>query len=561
MSEGHKDVDVAAVQPVETVPEPERAAADEAAAGPAAPTEHRHRPTSKAFRSFIASGWQDGQRPPPQPLPAAPFAAERRQRLSELFPGDRLVIPAGALRVRSNDTDFRFRPHSAFAHLTGLGTDREPDVVLVLEPQPGGGHEAVLFFKGRAGRDSEEFYASARYGELWVGPRPTVEEMAALTGLSVRELDELADALAKDAGPDGVAVRVVRGADEQVEALVAAAREQTGSEQTNQQTGSEQTGSEQTGSEQTGEQTGSEQTGSEQRLDADEELARALSELRLVKDAHEVEQLRLAVQATARGFEDIVAALARATGAPRGERVVESAFEGRARLEGNGVGYDTIAASGRHACTLHWIRNDGPVQSGDLLLVDAGVEVDSLYTADVTRTLPVDGTFTPAQRKVYQAVLDAADAAFAVVRPGARFREVHEAAMAVIAQRLHEWGMLPEGVDVAATLDPEGQFHRRWMVHGTSHHLGLDVHDCAQARREMYLDAELVPGMVFTIEPGLYFMPEDLLVPAELRGIGVRIEDDVLVTDDGWENLSGMLPRSPEQVERWMASLSPAAGG
>jgi Xaa-Pro aminopeptidase len=181
--------------------------------------------------------------------------------------------------------------------------------------------------------------------------------------------------------------------------------------------------------------------------------------------------------------------------------------------------------------------------------------VDSLYTADITRTLPASGTFSPAQAKVYQAVLDAADAAFAVAHPGTRFRDVHRAAMQVIAERLHAWGLLPEGVDVEAALDREGQFHRRWMVHGTSHHLGLDVHDCAQARRELYLDAELRPGMVFTIEPGLYFTADDRVAPQELRGIGVRIEDDVLVTQDGCENLSAALPRTIAGIESWMAGL------
>ena len=126
--------------------------------------------------------------------------------------------------------------------------------------------------------------------------------------------------------------------------------------------------------------------------------------------------------------------------------------------------------------------------------------------------------------------------------------------MEVIAARLAEWGLLP--VSAEESLDPEeGGYHRRWMVHGTSHHLGIDVHDCAQARREMYLDAELEPGMVFTIEPGLYFRADDLAVPEHLRGIGVRIEDDVLVTQDGCENLSGMLPRSSGDVEAWMADL------
>ncbi|HLS32052.1 MAG TPA: M24 family metallopeptidase, partial [Brevibacterium sp.] len=247
-------------------------------------------------------------------------------------------------------------------------------------------------------------------------------------------------------------------------------------------------------------------------------------------------------------------ALPRAVSHPRGERVIEGVFAARAREDGNAVGYETIAAAGNNANTLHWIRNDGPVRAGDLVLIDAGVEVDSLYTADITRTIPVTGRFTEPQRRVYQAVLDAADAAFARAgEPGVRFRDVHDAAMEVIATRLHSWGLLPG--TVAESLAPEGQFHRRWMVHGTSHHLGIDVHDCAQARREMYLDAELVPGMVFTIEPGLYFRADDLAVPEELRGIAVRIEDDILVTDTGVENLSRDLPRRPEDVESWMAGL------
>jgi Xaa-Pro aminopeptidase len=188
------------------------------------------------------------------------------------------------------------------------------------------------------------------------------------------------------------------------------------------------------------------------------------------------------------------------------------------------------------------------------VLVDAGVEIDSLYTADITRTLPINGKYSDAQLEVYLAVLEAADAAFAIARPGIKFREIHEAAMKVIAQKVADWGILP--VSAEQSLEADKQFHRRWMVHGTSHHLGLDVHDCAQARKQMYLDAELQEGMVFTIEPGLYFHENDLLAPERFRGIGIRIEDDVLVTKDGVENLSAKLPRTPAEIESWMASIS-----
>lgn len=187
------------------------------------------------------------------------------------------------------------------------------------------------------------------------------------------------------------------------------------------------------------------------------------------------------------------------------------------------------------------------------MLVDAGVEAESLYTADITRTLPINGRFSELQARVYNAVLAAADAAFEIVRPGIRFRDVHDRATEVLAQHLDAWGILPVSVDEAVSLS--GQQHRRWMPHGTSHHLGLDVHDCAQARRELYMDGVLEPGMVFTIEPGLYFKNEDLAVPAEYRGLGIRIEDDILVTDQGAENLSATIPRTVDEVEAWMASL------
>ncbi|MFB9375552.1 aminopeptidase P family protein [Kineococcus gynurae] len=512
---GTETVDDTARAVAETPAETPAEATAEEVPAPAEESSHRTLPRSEAFRRFIADGWGPRPAEPDAPDAVAAFAARRREQLSVLFPGDVLVVPAGPLVRRSNDCDYRYRPHSAFAHLTGLGTDEEADAVLVLHPREQG-HEAVLYLRPQAGRETEEFFADARYGELWVGPRPTLGALTTRTGLTTRDVAGLVEEVTA-AGSGTGTVRLVPDADP----VVTARLRPEGSD------------------------------GAVASTDA--ELVTALSELRLVKDAWEVEQLRSAVAASIRGFETVVRELPRAVGHDRGERVVEAAFDGNARIEGNGVGYETISAAGNHACTLHWIRNDGAVRPGDLLLLDAGVEVDSLYTADITRTLPVDGRYTDAQRRVYQAVLDAADAAFAVARPGVRFREVHEAAMVVVADRLSAWGMLP--VDAATSLQPEGQYHRRWMPHGTSHHLGLDVHDCQQARREMYLDAELRPGMVFTIEPGIYIKAEDELAPPELRGIGVRIEDDVLVTEDGVENLSAALPRTPEALERWMAGV------
>ncbi|MFG6502565.1 aminopeptidase P family protein [Microbacterium sp. P05] len=451
-------------------------------------TTNRRQPFPQGFLDTISEGWAVREESLPPERSEAPWAARRRDAVSRAFTGRRLVLPAGELKQRSNDTDYPFRAHSAFAHLTGWGSDAEPGAVLVFEPTADG-HDAVLYFRERADRTTPEFYADASVGEFWIGPRPSLAAVAADLGVDTAHLDDLE--LSEDD-------------------LV---------------------------------------------LDEDEELTRFVSELRLVKDEWELEQMRLAVAVTASGFDDIVADLPRIIAHPRGERVVEGVFHQRARAEGNTEGYDTIAASGPHACYLHWTRNDGTVVAGDLLLVDAGVEVDSLYTADITRTLPVNGTFSAVQRKIYDAVLEAADAAFAAAKPGVKFRAVHEAAMQVIAQRVSEWGLIPVTAEEALDSERGGQ-HRRYMVHGTSHHLGIDVHDCAQARREMYYDGVLEAGMVFTIEPGLYFQIDDLTVPEEFRGIGVRIEDDIVMTADGPVNLSAGIPRTADDVEAWIARLS-----
>jgi len=490
-------------------------------------------PGSAGFKAYISSSWAERTAELPPAREQAPFAAARRARLSAMYPGTRLIIPAGRLKQRSNDTDYAFRAHSAFAHLTGWGSDSEPGAVLVLEPTEAG-HDATLYFRERAGRDSDEFYANPDIGEFWIGPRPSIAQVAADLALQVRGIADLSAVLE---AVDSETV-VVREADPFFTDEVDEARLRFAAEKVLTTNASDSPFSLEINAEH----------------EPDDHFARDLSELRLVKDSYEIAQLRLAVAATAHGFDDVIRDLPRSSSHLRGERLVEGVFNTRARSDGNAVGYDTIAASGAHACILHWTRNDGPVTPGDLILLDAGVEVDSYYTADITRTLPVDGTFTPVQRKVYDAVREAADAAFAVARPGAVFRDVHAAAMGVIARRTAEWGMLP--VTAEEALLPDNGHHRRYMVHGTSHHLGLDVHDCAQARRDMYMDGVIEPGMVFTIEPGLYFQPDDLTVPAEFRGIGVRIEDDILITVDGPENLSAGIPRTSADVEAWIAALT-----
>ncbi len=194
-----------------------------------------------------------------------------------------------------------------------------------------------------------------------------------------------------------------------------------------------------------------------------------------------------------RGLRGRRTGLPRALAHPRGERWIEGVFGLRARAEGNGTGYETIAASGAHACTLHWIRNDGALDGDELLLLDAGVETDTLYTADITRTLPLSGRFSPVQRQVYELVLAAQEAGIAALRPGASFGDFHRAGMRVIAEGLADWGVLKHA---------DGDLHRRYTLCSSGHMLGLDVHDCAKARAETYLDGVLEEGQVLTVEPG-----------------------------------------------------------
>jgi Xaa-Pro aminopeptidase len=289
--------------------------------------------------------------------------------------------------------------------------------------------------------------------------------------------------------------------------------------------------------------------GSDQMVDAaiaahprEEEFVIFISEQRLTKDEYEVREMQRAVDATGFGFNDVILTLPAAAEHPRGERIVEGAFYGRARLEGHGVGYNTIAASGSHACVLHWTRNDGAVNNGDLILI--------------TRTLPITGKFSPAQRALYMLVYESQLAGFAAVKPGAVFSDINKACQEVLAKGLADMGVLT--VSAEESLRPEVGLHRRWTLHGVSHHLGLDVHDCAKARKENYTDAVLREGMILTVEPGLYIQPDDELFTPEYRGIGIRIEDDVLVTADGCLNLSERIPRHPDAVEEWIRTLQQA---
>jgi Xaa-Pro aminopeptidase len=459
--------------------------------------------TPPALIDFMSAGWID------RPLtvathPQAERLRRRREALSQAYPACYVLVPSGCQYVRANDTYYRFRPATDFVYLMG---DGEPGALLVFEPE-GEGHRTLLFARDH-NRGRVEFFTDRVDGELWVGRHRGVDESQLYYGVEACRPVSAMAAYLDTLSRGRERVRLLRGHNEAIDRIFDPTED-------------------------------------------DGELAQRLSEMRLIKDDYELAELRRACAISKRGFEDAIAAMSSA----RTEREIEAAFWRRARIEGNDVGYLTIAASGEHACTLHWTRDDGIIDRSALLLLDAGVECDSLYTADITRTLPVSGRFSPEQRAVYDIVLQAQTVGIAAVAPGNDFLEPNRRAMRVLAEGLIDLGLLRTSLDEA--LDPQHQYYRRYTLHNVSHMLGLDVHDCANARAQAYRYGKLREGMVLTVEPGLYFQPDDETVPQHFRGIGVRIEDDVAVTAAGAENLSRDLPSGAADVESWIASITAA---
>jgi Xaa-Pro aminopeptidase len=303
---------------------------------------------------FMLKDWSPKVRRPPKVLPNAAGFRDRRARLSQQFPAELLVIPTGHRKIRANDTYYTFRPGTDFYYLTGSCA---ADGVLVLLPN-GTTHQHVLFVEPNAGKTDATFFTDMDKGELWEGPRFNVSESEIRHAITCKPLTELKSTLDTVLVGPSARMRVLRG-------LCAATESALGPDV------------------------------QEQRL-LDGQLAVVLSEMRLIKDAYEVKALQSSITASKRGFEDVIARLKTS----RSERELEGVFWTRARMEGNDVGYTSIVASGAHACTLHWKKNDGVIRDGDLLLLDAGIEGRSLYSADITRTLPISGRFTREQRAV-----------------------------------------------------------------------------------------------------------------------------------------------------------------
>jgi Xaa-Pro aminopeptidase len=441
----------------------------------------------------------------------SPHRARRRRLLEALEDGAVAVVATAASHLRNGDNEFRFRPDSDFHWLTGFS---EPNALLVLcKGRPEG--EQVLFLQPRN-----------REQEIWTGRRLGVERAPAALGVdsahSIEELDLLLPKLLRGRDPLHYRTGLRPDLDARLLAMVNALRIRV-----------------------------REQNPAPARI-VDPSLL--LHEMRVRKDAHEVAAMRRAAAITAAAH---VAAM-RATAPGRHEYEIEALVEGEFRRQGaGGPAYPSIVASGANATILHYHENDRRMEAGDLLLLDAGSEFDC-YASDVTRTWPVGGRFSPAQRSVYSLVLQAQHQAIAAVKPGAGVNDAHEVAVRTLVEGLRELGLLSGTVDEILS----SRTFRRFYMHRTGHWLGMDVHDVGDYFARGSTPSEhrrLEEGMVVTVEPGLYFAEDDATIPAEYRGIGVRIEDDVLVTATGNEVLTSACPKEIADLESLVGVAGAAA--
>ncbi len=436
-----------------------------------------------------------------------PFA-ERRAALMQTLDDGAILVAAGHEVIRNGDVEYPFRQLSTFWYLTGFD---EPDAVALLRP----GHELpyTLFV-----RPHDPDMA------IWVGPRAGVEgarnDFAADLAFAIATLeDELPSLL------DGVeTLYLALGEDDRLDALATdLVAERRAGAQRNATVGPRIV-----------------------------DPTPAIDRLRLLKSDTEVAALQRAIEITGNGLE----AAMRATRPGLHEYEVQAILESAYRREGSlRDGFPAIVAAGEHSCTLHYTANRARINDGDLLLLDTGAEHDC-YSADVTRTIPANGKFSAEQRAVYDIVLAAQQAGIEATAPGVGFHDVHAASLRVLVEGLIDLAVIKGSVDEAI----ETKSYRPYYMHSTSHWLGLDVHDVGPYRLPRNRSGEddeddeaptipLEPGMVLTVEPGLYLGSQLEDVPESLRGIGVRIEDDVLVTPDGYRNLSAGIPSDPEELE------------
>jgi Xaa-Pro aminopeptidase len=428
------------------------------------------------------------------------YARRRRQLMRMAGPEAIVIVAAAPERVRNNDAHYPYRQDSDFHYLTGFG---EPDAVLALVPgrKPA---EAILFCRER---DRER--------ERWDGPRAGTDGAVDAFGMDdafpIDDIDEILPGLIE--GRARVYYHFGRDTDfdlkligwvNRVRALV-----RQGARSPHEFVA----------------------------------LSHLLHDLRLYKSRGELRLMRKAARIAA----DAHVRAMRATRPGMNEHAVEAELLHAFHSAGAVPSYEPIVGGGANACVLHYRANNAELRDGDLLLIDAGAEFEC-YASDITRTFPVGGRYSPEQRALYDIVLDAQLAAIEEVRPGRSFDAYHEAAVRVITKGLCRLGLLAGSVE--KNLREHG--YRRFYMHKTGHWLGLDVHDVGDYR----IDGDyrvLEPGMVVTVEPGLYIAPDQKGVPAKFRGIGIRIEDDVVVTAGAPEVISAAVPKDAAEIEALMA--------
>lgn len=461
------------------------------------------------------------------------FAA-RRQTIMEQIGDGVAVLVAAEETTRNRDVEFEFRQDSNFYYLTGF---EEPESIAVLDPS--GAEPFVLFVRPR---DPEQ--------ETWVGRRAGVEGAVARYGADaaypIAEFDERMRGYLL-----GRSALFAVSPTERFTAVVSAARAFR------------------------------DRDGRDVPI-AIRDLGVVLAEMRLRKTADEMALLRNAAAITVEGHLEAMRTAAPGSTEARVQAAMEYVFRSGGSKRN---GYPSIVASGANACILHYTENDATLQDGDLLLIDAAAEY-GYYSADVTRTFPVGGTFTAPQRAIYEIVLRAQQAAFEQVRVGRPYEAMHDAARRTIIEGLGALGLLPGNAEQSLAM----HHYREFFMHGTGHWLGMDVHDVG-AYKTPTGSRPLEPGMVFTVEPGIYIAPDrpvvkfplleydidawmerryrlgveaaraveaeekekagfvEVEIPPEFLGIGVRIEDDLLVTDHGYENLTAGVPTDPDEVE------------
>ena len=423
--------------------------------------------------------------------------AERRAAFMERMGEGVAIIPAAPQSTRSNDVEYRYRQDNDLLYLTGFP---EPNSLCVLSPR----HESERFVLFVQPRDREK--------ETWTGKRYGTEGAKEAFGADVAyTIDQVKEVLPGHlAGADRV--YFAPGRDERMNTLIQGLLDASRS--------------------------GRARTG--RGLVALVDPASLLHEMRLFKSAGELDLMRKAVAASERAH----AAAMRAARDGACEYELEALLEYHFRAAGgSGMAYPSIVASGANATILHYTQNDRRMRDGDLVLIDAGAEFDG-YCSDVTRTFPVAARYSQPQRRIYETVLRAQKEGIALVRPGVSMEDIHRRATEVLVEGLLDIGLLS---GKAGELIEKGE-HARFYMHRTGHWLGLDVHDVGQYRIDGAV-RPLEPGMVLTVEPGLYIAEDLDGVSDDYRGIGVRIEDDVLVTDAGHEVLSAAIPKEVDAIE------------